>query len=285
MRIFVAGAHGAVGRLLVPRLLADGHEVIGTSRGEAGVRALAGLGASGVQVDVYDRAALTTAVTTAAPDVVVHQLTDLAGGNPADNARIRREGTRNLVDAAKAAGVRRLVVQSIAWAYAPGDTPATEDTPLDLAADGPRATTVGGVHALETQAAEIGEHVVLRYGTFYGPGTWYRRDDRVGRQFRDAAFTANDGVTSFVHVEDAAVAAAQAVRWPTGTYNITDDEPAPAHVWAPVFAEALDAPRPAVTEGRAGWERGADNTLARTKLDWHPKYATWRDGFTALAPA
>jgi nucleoside-diphosphate-sugar epimerase len=214
--------------------------------------------------------------------VVVHQLTALAEGNSVDNARIRREGTRNLVDAATAAGVRRLVVQSIAWAYEPGDTPATEETPLDLSADGPRAVTVGGVHALETQAAEM-DHVVLRYGTFYGPGTWYRPDDRVGRQFRDGGFTATDAVTSFVHVEDAAIAAAAALRWPAGIYNIADDEPAPALEWAPVLAAVLGAPRPPVSAGRAGWERGADNSLSRTKLDWQPRYASWREGFATLS--
>lgn len=282
MRIFVAGATGAVGRLLVPLLIRDGHEVTGISRTEAGAEALVRQGAVAATVDVYDSAALTRAVAAAAPEVVVHQLTALADGNPADNARIRREGTRNLVEAATAAGVRRMVVQSIAWAYEPGDTPATEDTPLDLSAPQPRAVTVGGVEALESQASRIGEHVVLRYGTFYGPGTWYSPDDRVGKLFREGGFTATDAVTSFVHVEDAAAAAALAVHWPVGTYNITDDEPAPAHVWAPVLAERLGAPAPAIGTGRAGWERGADNNLARTRIGWRPKYPTWRTGFSAL---
>ncbi|BCJ48415.1 dTDP-glucose 4,6-dehydratase [Actinoplanes ianthinogenes] len=276
MRIFVAGATGQVGRLLIPMLIAGGHQVTGIGRSADGVRALAEQGAAGVRVDVYDRAALAAAVREAAPDVLVHQLTALSGGSLADNARIRHEGTRNLVDAAKAAGVRRLVAQSIAWAYAPGDTPATEETPLDPAADGARAVTVDGVRALETQAAEVVEHVVLRYGMFYGPGTWYHREGRVGRQLLAGDFTANDGVTSFLHIEDAALAAAQAVSWPAGVYNIVDDQPLPSRVWAAAFAEALGAPPPRVVPGRAAWERGADNSLARAKLSWTPKHPLFR---------
>ncbi|GAA2861166.1 dTDP-glucose 4,6-dehydratase [Actinoplanes cyaneus] len=281
MRIFVAGATGAVGRLLVPLLLSDGHQVTGTTRSSAGVRALTAQGATGIQVDVYDRPALTTALREAEPDVVIHQLTALGDHNLADNARIRREGTRHLVDATTSAGVRRLIVQSIAWAYQPGDVPAAEETPLDLAASGPRAQTVGGVHALETQAAEIDEHVILRYGALYGPGTWYRPGDRIGELFRSGGFTATDAVTSFLHVEDAARAAVAALGWPAGAYNIVDDEPAPARTWAPVFARTAGAPTPPVAPGRAPWERGADNTLARTKLDWHPEHPTWRTGFAA----
>ncbi len=282
MRIFVAGATGAVGRLLVPLLLADGHQVTGTTRTAAGVRALTAQGATAAQVDVYDRDALSAAMWRAAPDVVIHQLTALGDLNLADNARIRHEGTRNLIDTAGSAGVRRVIAQSIAWAYEPGDVPAVEETPLDLSASEPRASTVGGVHALETQAAELDEHVVLRYGALYGPGTWYRPDDRFGDLFRSGGFTATDAVTSFLHVEDAARAAVAALDWPSGTYNIVDDSPAPATAWAPVFAQAVGALTPPVAEGRAPWERGADNTLARTELKWQPQHPTWRTGFAAL---
>ncbi|GAA4608064.1 NAD(P)-dependent oxidoreductase [Actinoplanes octamycinicus] len=277
MRIFVAGATGQVGRLLIPLLIADGHQVTGIGRSETGLRTLAEQGATGVRVDVYDPAALTAAVTAAAPDVLIHQLTALAGGSLAENARIRHEGTRNLVAAARAAGVQRLVAQSIAWAYAAGETPATEETPLDLDAGGTRGTTVAGVHALETQAAEITEHVVLRYGMFHGPGTWYHRDGRVGRQLLAGEFTVGQGVTSFLHIEDAAIAAARAVTWPAGVYNIVDDQPLPGPVWAAALAESIGAPPPRVTADRAGWERGADNALAREKLSWtpgHPLFGT-----------
>jgi nucleoside-diphosphate-sugar epimerase len=213
--------------------------------------------------------------------VVVHQLTALTGGSPVDNARVRREGTRNLVDAAKAAGVRRVVAQSISWAYEPGDKPADEQTPLDLAAEEPRAVSVGGVHALETAVAEADEHVVLRFGTFYGPGTWYRRDDLFGRKFAAGEYVATEGVSSFVHVDDAAAATVAALTWPSGPVNVVDDEPATAHEWAPVFARAVGAPRPPTSTGAAGWERGADNTLARSR-GWAPRYPSWREGFRTL---
>ncbi|MFI1993009.1 NAD-dependent epimerase/dehydratase family protein [Actinoplanes sp. NPDC020271] len=283
MRIFVAGATGAVGRLLVPRLLADGHHVTGTTRSAAGVQALTAQGATGIQVDVYDPAALTAAVRQASPDTVIHQLTALGDYNLADNSRIRREGTRHLVDAARSAGVRRVIAQSIAWAYEPGDAPAVEKTSLDLEATGPRGETVSGVQALETQVAELPDHVILRYGLLYGPGTWYRRGDRIDELFRTGGFTATDAVTSFLHVTDAARAAVAALEWPVGVYNIVDDEPAAGRSWAPVFARAVGAPAPPRGAGRAPWERGADNTLARNELNWKPEHPSWRTGFGTLA--
>lgn len=284
MRIFLAGATGAVGRLLVPLLLADGHRVTGTSRSSQGARAVTDQGATGVRVDVYDRDALTAAVRDAAPDVVIHQLTALGDFNLADNARIRHEGTRNLIDASTSALVRRVIAQSISWAYEPGTAPATEDTPLDLSATGSRAETVAGVHALETQTAELPEHVILRYGTLYGPGTWYTRGGRFDELFRAGGFTATDAVTSFLHVADAARAAVAALTWPTGVYNIVDDEPAPARTWGKIFADAVGAPNPPVAPGRAPWERGADNALARAELDWQPEHPSWRTGFVRPDP-
>jgi nucleoside-diphosphate-sugar epimerase len=282
MRILVAGATGAIGKRLVPLLLEAGHQVIGTTRTEHGVQALRAQGSEGVLVDVFDRSALAVAVAVAEPEVVVHQLTALAGGSPVDNARVRREGTRNLVDAAKAVGARRILAQSISWAYEPGDKPADEKTPLDLSAGEPRAVSVGGVHALETAVAEIDEHVVLRFGTFYGPGTWYRRDDLFGRKFAAGEYVATEGVSSFVHVDDAAAATVAALTWPSGPVNVVDDDPATAHEWAPVFARAVDAPEPSRTTGAAGWERGADNTLARSR-GWVPRYPSWREGFRTLS--
>ncbi|WNV87803.1 NAD(P)-dependent oxidoreductase [Umezawaea sp. Da 62-37] len=281
MRIFLAGATGAIGKRLVPVLVEAGHQVIGTTRTDAGVLALRDLGAVGVRVDAFDRDGIAVAVAAAAPDVVVHQLTALSGDSAVDNARLRVEGTRNLVDAAKAAGVRRVVAQSISWAYEPGDKPADERTPLDLSAEGPRAVSVGGVHALETAVAEVDEHVVLRFGTFYGPGTWYSRDDLFGRKFREGGFTATAGVSSFIHVDDAAAATAAALTWATGPVNVVDDEPATGYEWTPVFARAVGAPEPATGDGAAGWERGADNTLARLR-GWNPRYPSWRAGFPTL---
>jgi nucleoside-diphosphate-sugar epimerase len=284
MRVLLAGATGAIGRPLLPMLLKDGHEVCACSRSAEGAEQIRKQGAQALQVDVFDREALLPAVARVQPDAVIHQLTALSAGNPLENARIRREGTRNLVDAALAAGARRLIAQSIAWIYEPGSEPATESTPLDLAAAEPRATTVRAVQALEAAAAEVPEHVVLRYGTFYGPGTWYAPGALMAERLRSGALPANDAVASFIHVRDAAVAALQALAWPSGTYHIVDDEPARARDWVPSFAAAVRLPAPPPSEGRAPWERGASNALAR-QLGWRPHYASWRAGFAALDTA
>lgn len=234
MRVLVAGATGAVGRQLVPRLEAAGHAVVGISR------------CGPCPVDVLDAGAVRRAVAEAAPDAVVHQLTDLGGADGAANNRVRVEGTRNLVDAARAAGVGRIVAQSIAWAYAPGDAPADESVPLDATEELPRARIVAGVRALESAVAELPEAVVLRYGILYGPGTWYAPGGAVaaalagepGARFPGST-AADASVSSFVHVADAAEAAVRALAWPPGAYNVVDDEPAPGHDWLPVLAGAL----------------------------------------------
>ena len=203
-----------------------------------------------------------------------------------------REGTRNLVDAAKRAGVARIIAQSVAWAYAPGDFPADESTPLDVTAPLPRANLISAISALEETVAELEEHVILRYGAFYGPGTWYTPGGPGEQWLRQeggtpsvlGALTADDAVSSFVHVEDAAGAAAAALAWPSGAVNIVDDEPAPARDWLLVLADAFGAPGPPVSAGRAGWQRGASNTRARA-LGWTPLYPSWRTGFTAMKTA
>ncbi|WP_329578383.1 NAD(P)-dependent oxidoreductase [Kitasatospora sp. NBC_01250] len=282
MRVFLAGATGAIGRLLLPLLLTAGHQVVAGSRSEEGARALRAQGAEALRLDVFDRAVVERAVAAAAPDAVVHQLTALSGLDLTENARIRREGTRNLVDAAHRAGVRRIVAQSISWAYQGGDTPATEATPLDPTTEQPRAATVGGVRALEEAVAELPEHVVLRYGTLYGPGTWYAEDGLMAERLHRGELAASEAVNSFLHVEDAARAALAALEWPSGTVNVVDDDPAPARLWVPVLAAAVGAPTPPAAAGRAAWERGADGTLARTARGWRPTRASWRQGFTEL---
>jgi nucleoside-diphosphate-sugar epimerase len=287
MRVFVAGATGAIGSQLVPMLVAAGHEVTAVSRTPAGVERIRNLAATAVQADALDAEGLRRAVGAAAPEVVIHQLTDLSGADGAANLRMRREGTRNLVGAAKAAGVGRIVAQSISWAYAPGEGPAEETVPLDGAAAETRARTVAGVRALEETAAELETAVVLRYGLLYGPGTWYAPGGAFAAALsgdRSARFlgstVANDAVSSFVHVADAAGAALAALGWPGGPVNIVDDEPAAARDWLPVLAEALGVPAPGPVAGRQDWERGARNTLARSR-GWRPAWPTWRSGFSA----
>ena len=284
MRIFLAGATGVIGRPLVPRLVGQGHSVTGLVRRAADAEWLRGLGAEAVVGDVFDRDGVLGAVRRAAPEVVMHQLTDLKGGNFQANSEMRKTGTRHLVDAALAAGVRRVVAQSIAWMYEAGEVPAAEDVPLDLGADGSRLRAVKGVAALEAAVREAPEWVVLRYGLLYGPGTWYARDGLMAERAARGELAADGDVSSFVHVDDAADAAVAALKWPTGAVNVCDDVPAAGREWVPVFCRAVGAPDPvvAVPAERHGWARGASNEHARKDLSWAPAYPSWREGFAAL---
>ncbi|TDU91226.1 nucleoside-diphosphate-sugar epimerase [Kribbella voronezhensis] len=280
MRIFLAGATGAIGRPLVPLLVESGHQVIGLTRRPDDAEALRRQGAEAVVADVYDAGALTRAMTEARPSVVMHQLTDLGRRDLQANADIRRRGTRNLVDAALAAGATRIIAQSISWAYEPGEKPADEETPLDLDSTGSRLVSVRGVAQLEAAVTELPEWVVLRYGMLYGPGTWYAKGALMDDLVRSGDLVPSRDISSFLHVEDAAAAAVQALDWPTGPVNIVDDEPAAATEWVPAFAASIGAP---VTEvdpaDRQSWARGADNRYARHDLGWSPRYPSWRTGF------
>lgn len=216
--LFLAGATGAIGRRVAPLFVAAGWRVVGTTRSPEKARMLRELGVEPVVVDVFDAAALHEALAAARPEVVVHQLTDLPPGlDPARmadaaerNARIRDEGTRNLVAAAVAAGAQRMLAQSIGWAYADGSLPHAEDDPLDTNFDGPRGVTLRGVASLERQVLEAPlDGIVLRYGRLYGPGTGF-----------DAATGASP-----VHVDAAAHATALALtRGTPGIYNIAEDD-------------------------------------------------------------
>jgi nucleoside-diphosphate-sugar epimerase len=304
VKIFVAGASGAIGRSLVPRLLGAGHEVIGMARSEAGAEMVRAAGAESVVADALDTAAVARAVNAAQPEVVVHELTAIPkrvdprafGDSFAATNRLRREGTRNLVDAAQAAGVRLFVGQSIAQAYAPvGGWVKTEDDPLYADAPEVFRATFDAVIALEqTIAGARGiDTVVLRYGNFYGPGTSWAADGSNAELVRASLFPVAGGGPahwSFVHVEDAADATVLAIdRAAPGTYNVCDDEPAPVRDWLPSFADALGAPTPPHTGeprgdyGRFGMlhARGASNAKARKVLGWRPGHSSWRQGFAA----
>lgn len=217
MRVFLAGASGAIGRRLTPLLIAAGHEVSGMTRSPDAARQLEAGGVHPVMADVFDADGLKRGVTGARPEIVIHQLTDLprvledeaqlAAAYPR-NARIRTEGTRNLVAAAKAAGARRFIVQSVAFAYAPGKPPYIETDPLNLL-DGPRLETVRAAADMERQVLDSGiEAVVLRYGLFYGPGTWSEGPAR----------------KPSLHIDAAAQAAFLTVARGNGIYNIADDD-------------------------------------------------------------
>jgi nucleoside-diphosphate-sugar epimerase len=216
VKVFLAGASGAIGRRLTPLLLAAGHEVTGTTRTTANALELESTGIHAAIVDVYNIEALKRAVRAARPEIVIHQLTDLprvfdeselAAAYPR-NARIRTEGTRNLIAAAQGAAAKRFIVQSVAFAYADGPEPHTETDPLNVA-DGPRVVTVRGAADMEDQVLASGmEAVVLRYGLLYGPGTW----------------TDGPARKPPVHVDAAAQAALLALTQGNGIYNIADDE-------------------------------------------------------------
>jgi 2-alkyl-3-oxoalkanoate reductase len=306
MRVFVAGASGAIGRPLVPKLVAAGHEVTGTTRSEERAEAIRAAGATAAVVDVFDAASLRAAVDAARPEALVHELTSLPDrldfrkeGIYEPTNRVRTEGTRILLDAARAAGVRRFVCQSIAFAYRPeGDRVKTEDEPLMDDIPGNFGSGVRALHEMEATVlgADGIEGVVLRYGFFYGPGTYYGEDGTTTadvRRRRMPVVGKGTGMFSFVHVDDAADATVAAVeRGAPGIYNITDDEPAPMSEWLPVFAEAAGARRPLhvpvwLARFVGGREvptfalelRGASNEKAKRELGWRPAHPTWRTGF------
>jgi nucleoside-diphosphate-sugar epimerase len=282
MHVFLAGDTGVLGRRIVPLLVADGHRVTGLTRDTSGADLLRAAGAEAVVADATHAEAMLRAVGEAAPDVLMNQLTDLSGGVGAANSALRFASSATLGAAAQAAGVGRVVAQSIAWAYAAGDVPAQEGELLDHAAADPRGTTVRAVSAVEAAAAGSPEWVVLRYGLLYGPDTWYAADGATADQARAGALVPDADVTSFVHVDDAARAAVAALEWPSGAVNVCDDEPAAASDWVPAFCTAVGAPVPEVGRGpaRHDWARGADNTWLRSGLSFRLEHPIWRPGFS-----
>ena len=307
MRVFVAGATGAIGSPLVAALVQCGHEVTGTTRSAERARGLEAAGAKPAVVNALDREAVKGAVAEAGPDVIVHQLTAIpAEFNPrrfdqafAQTNRLRTEGTDHLIAAAAAAGVRRFVTQSFAaWAYARhGSWVKTEDDPLDDDPLGQVRRTLEAIRYLERATLEGPfEGIALRYGWFYGPGSGVSRTGPIADAVRRRRFPivgSGPGVWSFIHLVDAAQATALAVeRGQPGVYNITDDDPAAVREWLPVFADAIGAPPPRhvpVWLGRVfGGElsvtmmtelRGASNAKARRRFGWELRYPSWRLGF------
>ncbi len=307
MKIFLAGASGAIGKSLVPQLVAAGHEVTGTTTSEAKLDDLRSAGATGIVLDVLDRDAVVEAVTAAAPDVVVHQATGLAGiGNPRKMAkefeltnRLRTEGTDNLLEAAGGVGAR-LVAQSFAgWPYAREGGPVKdEEAPLD---PNPPAAVSGMLDAIKhlEESVVAADGIVLRYGGFYGPGTGFDSDGPQTQAVRKRQFPIvgeGGGVWSLIHIDDAASATVAAIeRGAPGLYNVVDDEPAPVREFLPVLADELGAkpPRrlPAWLVRLVAGEhmvvmltdiRGASNEKAKRELGWAPSRPTWREGFKEL---
>jgi nucleoside-diphosphate-sugar epimerase len=305
VKVFVAGATGAIGRPLVDRLVADGHEVVGTTRDEARARTLRERGAQAVVLDAFDADAVRSAVLAAEPEVLIHQLTALpAEPDPKAmkaslelTSRLRRETVPTFVTAAQDAGARRAVVQSISFVTKPDGRPVhDEDAPLFLDAPGDFGDAIAAVRDLE--AATTGtpgiEGVVLRYGFYYGPGTWYDKDGAIGTMVRKRRYPivgGGAGRASFVHIDDAVDATVRAMTLGApGVYNVTDDEPATTREWLPEIARVMGAkpprrapawlarmlagPIPVYYSTQLPGNAGA---RARAAFQWTPR--PWREGF------
>jgi len=313
MRVFVAGATGAVGTPLVRRLAAAGHTVIGMSRSPGKSDMLRRMGAEPAIADGLDATAVFDAVMAAKPDVIVHEMTGLHGLSDLRRFdrtfkvtnRLRTEGLDHLLAGARAAGARRIVVQSYCGGpYArTGAAVKSEEAPLDANPPAEQRRSLEAIRYLEdttTAAAEI-EGIVLRYGAFYGPATGMLDPSVIDglRRRRFPLIGNGNGWWSFTHTEDAAAATAIAVeRGAPGIYNIVDDEPAPVCEWLPALASLIGAKRPLrlpaflarwlagkhlvvmMTEARAG-----SNAKAKRELGWQPVYASWRQGFAAALAA
>jgi nucleoside-diphosphate-sugar epimerase len=306
MKVFLAGATGAIGRPLVDRLLAAGHDVVGTTRTDERAARLRAAGAEPVVLDALDADALRAAVLAARPDVVVNELTDLSAPMDtrryarwlASTTRLRTEATRTLTDAARDAGSRRIVVQSVTFVTEPAG-------PWVLDEDAPFITTMPElsepVAAMERAVvtAEGIEGLVLRYGYFYGPGTAFApggQHAELIRKRRLPVVGSGEGHWSFVHVDDAAAATVLALdNGERGVLNVCDDEPSPLREWLPGVAELMGAPAPRrapawlakllagpIAVHTAVAMRGASNARAREQLGWAPARPTWREGFAEV---
>lgn len=280
MRIFLAGGSGAIARQLIPLLTVAGHDVFATTRKPDRQAAIIALGGEPILLDALDRSGVLATVASLRPEVIIHQLTDLSEGVGTGNAILRIQGTRNLVDAARATGVSRMIAQSIAWVVEPGTAPATEADPLDPDPSEPRAATIAAVRALEDATFELDEGIVLRYGLLYGPGTWYARDGQYGLDALQGELPATPAIANFLHIHDAARAAVAALDWSAGLVNIVDNLPAPGTDWVPVFASALGGPPPPVQTGPPSGRAISNGKMHG--LGFELTYPTWQEGFRTL---
>jgi nucleoside-diphosphate-sugar epimerase len=309
MKIFVAGATGALGRVLVPQLVAGGHDVVGLTRTPPKQDLVRSLGARPAVADALDADAVARAVAEAEPEVIVHQLTALRSidlrhmeRDFAETNRLRTEGTDHLLAAGRAVGTRRFVAQSYAgWPFARTGGPVkAESDPLDPTPPAALRTTLEAIRYLEeaVTGARWTEGIVLRYGGFYGPGTslGMRPEGEHVALIRKRRFPVvgdGAGVWSFIHIEDAATATVAAIEHgERGIYNVVDDEPAPVSEWLPAAAGAVGAKPPRrlplwlgrIAAGEAAAVmmteiRGASNRKAKQELGWSPRYPSWRQGF------
>ena len=305
MRVFVTGATGALGRHLVPGLVAAGHEVTATTRTPGKVAQLRAAGAAPAVVDGLDREAVIAAVRAAAPEVIVHEMTALADMRSlrrldrvfAVTNELRTRGTDNLLEAARAAGAGRFIAQSFTgWPNIRDGGPVkTEEDPLDSRPVPSAARTLAAIrHVEKTVSAAVPEGIVLRYGSFYGPGASEILLDAL-RKRQLPLIGGGTGIWSFIEITDAAAATLAAVdRGAPGVYNVVDSDPAPVAEWLPYLAKVAGAKPPLRVPAWLGRllagefvvaqmtsARGSSNEKARKELGWEPRYASWREGFRA----
>ena len=298
MRIFVAGASGAIGQALVAELVRQGHAVTGMTRSDAGARALADLGAAVARVSAFDADAVEQALRESRAEVVIDELTalpkdpsEMAAAAPGDR-KLRLEGGGNLLRAARSCGVRRYMQQASGFFLKPGVGLADEAEGLAVDASPRVAASARTYTELESRVlnAEGVEGVALRYGFFYGPNTWYCPEGAAADQVRRREIPIigqGKGIWSFIHVEDAALATVAAMTAPPGVYNIVDDDPSPVSLWLPAFARRVGAePPPRIAEEEAPNEdavyygtklRGASNAKAKTTFGFKPRRLEWLD--------
>lgn len=308
MRVFVAGGTGALGKRLLPLLIAEGHEVIALVRSAARSGMVEALGAKAAIADALNQDELAQRVENARPDVIIHQLTAIPAAldfRKLDEAfattnRLRTQVTDTLLAAGRRVGTRRFIAQSFCgWPFARVGGPVkTEEDPLDPHPPAAFSRTLAAIRYLEDAVRQVEglEALALRYGFFYGPGTSIGSNGSVVelvRRRRLPVVGDGKGVWSFLHIEDAARATMAAItRGAPGVYNVVDDEPAPVSVWLPALAQAVGAKppfhvpawlgRPLIGEGGLAMMtqiRGGANTKARRELEWEPIYPSWRRGF------
>jgi 2-alkyl-3-oxoalkanoate reductase len=306
MNLFIAGGTGAIGRVLVPLLVKAGHKVVALTRSADRSPQLEQMGAVPVVGDVYDEGRLARLVAESEAEVVIHQLTAFGtkDGDPyAETIRVRIEGTRCLIAAARAARVRRFIAQSISFVCSPSGRGLTdEETPLYLDAPPAVRALVEAAASLERQTLDAKNGMsgtVLRYGWFYGPGTSWDPDGFIPRAIREGTYPivgAGAGTYSFISLRDATAATISVLaREATGIYNIVDDSPVRLSEWLPFVAKLLGAPAPgredvASARKRIGdmrvyymnEQRGASNAKAKREFNWQPAFPSWRTGFEAL---
>lgn len=300
-KVFIAGASGAIGRPLIKQLKRDGHTVFGMTRSIERSSELEKLGATPIIADALDETSVKRAIESCEPDIVIEMLTSLPKEYTPEamkeasalNTKLKLIGGAHLQKAAEKAGVKRYILQSTAFWYAPGSTLATEEAPLALDPSFPISEEV---KIYETQEKRVLQStklkgVSLRFGFFYGPGTWYAKDGSIARQVLSNSYPIvgdGSGIWNFIHVEDAAIGISKALNAKPGIYNLTDGAPQPQSIWLPAYAKWLGAPPPLhrteEEELKIGGPtsifyatklRAASNQKAKDELDFHPRKLEW----------